>query len=249
VDGLRPEAITATAAPNLRFLAERGAYTWQAQTIPLSNTLPSHVSMLSGYPVTVHRITWDEYLPQKGGINVPTVFSATRTAGLLSVMLVGKQKFGHFKDTTHVDSYWETTRGDDDVANEAIVRLGAPFDFMFIHLPDTDLRGHAKQWMSREYLAQVYQTDAAVGRVLSALPASTTVIVTADHGGQANRHGSATPVDMTIPWIIHGPRVAPGPLTVKVSTVDTAATVAYLLELPIPANATGRPVFEALTPR
>jgi predicted AlkP superfamily pyrophosphatase or phosphodiesterase len=249
VDGLRPDAITATQTPNISSLAEYGAYTWQAQTIPLSNTLPSHVSMLSGFPLAGHRIGWDDYLPAKGSITVPTVFSATRTAGLISVMIVGKHKFYHFQDTGTVDAYVESALGDDDVANAAVARLATPFDLMFVHLPDTDLRGHAKLWMSRDYLAQVSRTDAAVGRILAARPPYTTVILTADHGGQLNRHGSNTPLDTTIPWIIAGPRVFAGPLTTRVNTVDTAATAAYLLGLPIPEAATGRPVFEALTPR
>ena len=65
IDGLRPDAVQQLNPPNLRALREKGAYTWQAQTITPSNTLPSHVSELTGYPPARHGITWDDYLPAK----------------------------------------------------------------------------------------------------------------------------------------------------------------------------------------
>ena len=84
---------------------------------------------------------------------------------------------------------------------------------------------------------------------MSAIPPYTTLIVTADHGGHERTHGTNTMTDTTIPWIVVGPKVVPGMLTVRVNTMDTAATAAYVLGLKLPANATGRPVFEAFTPR
>ena len=61
---------------------------------------------------------------------------------------------------------------------------------MFVHLPQTDLAGHSQGWMSSAYLDAVAGADRAVGRVLAALPAGTTVIVTADHGGHDWTHGT-----------------------------------------------------------
>src|SRR2546426_5247831 len=90
VDGLRPDALIKSGAPNIQALAARGAYTWEARTIMPSNTLPSHVSMLTAYPPEVHRILWDEYLPFRGRLTVPTLFSAARAAGMRTVMVVGK---------------------------------------------------------------------------------------------------------------------------------------------------------------
>ena len=71
------------------------------------------------------------------------------------------------------------------------------------------------------------------------------VIVTADHGGHDTTHGSSLPEDMTIPWIVSGPGIRPGGLTTQVHTMDTAATAAFALGLPLPAEWDGVPVYEA----
>jgi len=135
VDGLRPDALAKSDAPNIQALAARGAYTWEARTIMPSNTLPSHVSMLTAYPPEVHRILWDEYLPFRGRLTVPTLFSAARAAGMRTVMVVGKNKFDYFRDTGAVDVYVVASGGDDDIAARAAAEAQAGFNVMFVHLP------------------------------------------------------------------------------------------------------------------
>ena len=61
IDGLRPDVLTETQAPNILALAQRGAYTFAAQTVYPSTTLPGHASMLTGVEPSVHGITFDEY--------------------------------------------------------------------------------------------------------------------------------------------------------------------------------------------
>jgi len=251
IDGLRPDAVLKSATGNIQALAARGAYTWEARTIMPSNTLPSHVSMLTAYPPEVHRILWDEYLPARGRLTVPTLFTAVRAAGMRSVMVVGKNKFDTFKDTGAVDVYLVASGGDDDVAARAAAEAQSGFNLMFVHLPEVDLSGHAKSWMSPTYLDRVVHADQAVGRLLAALPWWATVILTADHGGgsRANNHGSEAACDMTIPWIVSGPGTLRGyRLGTAVHTTDTAATAAWLLGVDLPPGITGEPVIEAFAP-
>ena len=119
-------------------------------------------------------------------------------------------------------------------------------DLLFVHLPDVDVNGHSNGWMSDAYLTAVRRADVAVGRIVSSLPADTTVIFSADHGGHLSEHGSSQASDMTIPWIIAGPRIAQGRrLSSTIRTVDTAATAAYVLGFPLQPGAAGRPVLEA----
>jgi len=247
VDGLRPDAFDETTVPNLLGLTRRGAYTWKAQTVFPSTTLPAHASMLTGVLPSVHGITWDDYTPEKGNSAVPTVFALARTAGLRTVLVAGKEKFKHLDVAGTVDAFVLTTRGDADVANEAIVQVQAGFDLMFVHFPDTDLAGHASGWLSPAYMATLTAADAAIGRLLQALPSETTIIVSSDHGGHGATHGSSDAVDMTIPWIVAGPRVtAVGKeLTTSVRTVDTTVTALYLLGVTAPASAAGAVVKEA----
>ena len=246
VDGLRPDALQQVNPPNLRALLAKGAYTWQAQTITPSNTLPSHVSELTGYPPARHGITWDDYLPANGAIKVPTIFIAARKAGRRTALVSGKEKFNTLRDTAEMDVFVGGTRSDADVADQAVAQLYAGVDLLFVHLPDVDLSGHATSWMSATYLDKVAKADEALGRIMNALPENTTLILTADHGGHASIHGTADRLDMTIPWIIAGPRIRQGyAITAPVSTLDTTATAAFLLGLTLPADITGKPVMDA----
>jgi predicted AlkP superfamily pyrophosphatase or phosphodiesterase len=245
VDGLRPDALLQAGAPAIMGLAHRGAYTWQAQTVMPSTTLPSHASMLSGFTPRAHGITWDDYRPEKGVIAVPTVFTAARVAGLRTVLVAGKEKFRQL-DVPGMVQRFDLCAGDDqEVATRAVGEALAGFDLMFVHLPQTDLTGHARGWMSYAYLDAIANADRAVARVLAVLPEGTTVIVTADHGGHDFSHGTTQATDMRIPWIVAGPRIPARALTRSIVTTDTAATAAWVLGLSLSGGATGRPVLEA----
>jgi predicted AlkP superfamily pyrophosphatase or phosphodiesterase len=247
IDGLRPEALTEANTPGIFALAQGGAYTLSAQTVYPSWTLPGHASMLTGLEPIGHGIDFDEYR-ETFLLKSPTIPALVHAAGKRSVMVVGKDKFKQLNVGSN-DGYVCALRGDDDVANEAIVQTANGFDFLFVHFPQVDTVGHASGWMSPEYLAQLRQTDAAVSRLVGSLPAWTTIILTADHGGQLKSHGTQQKLDMTIPWIIAGPRVVHrGPLTRAIRVVDTAATVLGLLGLPPPRDAVGRMISEPFEP-
>jgi predicted AlkP superfamily pyrophosphatase or phosphodiesterase len=246
IDGLRSDAVQQFIPPNLSALANKGAYTWRARTITPSNTLPSHASMLTGYLPARQGVTWDEYLPANGPIKVPTIFLAARKAGLRSAMVAGKEKFNTFRDTAEMDVFVGGTRPDADVADQAVAQLYTGVDLLFVHLPDVDLSGHSTAWMSTTYKDRVAKADEALGRIMRALPENTTLILTADHGGHGSRHGTNDSLDMSIPWIIAGPRIREAyALTGAISTMDTAATVGFILGLTLPIDLTGKPVLEA----
>lgn len=250
VDGLRADAAAKTELPNLRALAARGAYTYAARSVTPSETLPSHASMVSGEEPKVHRITqdWDDYVPAKGFIAVPTMFSVAKAAGLRTVMVVGKKKLQHLAPPGTVDTFVLAERGDADVANEAVVQAGAGFDLLFVHFPDMDLTGHASGWMSPAYLEALARVDEALGRVLAALPPETTVILTADHGGKGFTHGRDIPEDTTVPWIVAGPKVARrGEIASRVKQIDTAATALWAFGLSLPSGCAGAVVQEPFT--
>ncbi|MGH2521530.1 MAG: alkaline phosphatase family protein, partial [Anaerolineales bacterium] len=246
IDGLRPDALQMASAPNILALAQRGAYTFEAQTIFPSVTLPAHAAMLSGYPPEAHGLTWNDYRPAEGHIRVPTIFSIAQEAGWRTAMVVGKEKFAHLALPDSVDAYVFARQGDQDVANQAITQAQAGFDVMFVHFPNTDYFGHLFGWMSERYIAEISNTDEAVGRLLAAFPEDTTVILSSDHGGHGLTHGANIPEDMTIPWIIAGPGVlADHALTTPVNTMDTAATALYTFSLSLSPGAEGKVVYEA----
>ncbi|HEY0707605.1 MAG TPA: alkaline phosphatase family protein [Polyangia bacterium] len=247
IDGLRPDALFLARTPHLMGLANRGAYTWQAQTILPSYTLPSHASMLSGMPAEQHGIFHNDGGP--GFITVPTVLGVAKAAGKKVVVVVGKDKLGQLTPPGCCDVFRLAATSDDAVVAAAVAEVAAGFDLMFVHLPDVDYAGHAWGWMTRLYLSKVLAADNAIGRLLAALPPQATVIATADHGGEWYTHGSSLPEHRTIPWIIAGPGIAPGRrLAAPIATIDTAATVASVLGLQLGSDVPAVPVLEAWMP-
>ena len=100
----------------------------------------------------------------------------------------------------------------------------------------------------------VKRADGAVAQVLRAAnesfgPGNYTVIVTSDHGGHGRDHGSADPRDMTIPWITWGEGVQRGGDLGAIRTMDTAATVLWLLGIDEPNGWVGNAVAAAYTPQ
>lgn len=249
-DGLRPDAIALASMTNLLTLMESSAYTLTAQTILPSVTLPSHVSMLSGLCPDAHGVYWNEYIPENGFALGVDLFDIAHTAGLRTVMVVGKEKLRQVTLPESTDVFIFDDHGEANLAKAAVAEIEQGFGVMFVHFPSADYTGHEYGWLSKMQLKALQTGDAALGQLLVALESSglrtsTLVIVSSDHGGHKKSHGSDLPEDLTIPWIISGPGVLPGPLSSFVHTTDTAATAAYMLGLPIPAEWNGRPVNEA----
>ena len=255
IDGLRPDAIAASGARNLQRMMREGAYTLRARTVLPSLTLPSHTSMLTGVPPTVHGITWNyEQVENAGTVQLPTVFDLAQSAGKTTAGFFGKAKFRHllrrdaprFRMAPHGNDLWAAPRITQEVQD--YLRHRRP-DFVFVHLTDPDIAGHSVGWMSAPYRFAVRRADAAVGRIAAAATraydGNVVVIVTADHGGHGREHGTDQDVDVLIPWITWGRNVRPGEITAPVSTMDSAATALWLLGVPRPENWTGQPVESA----
>lgn len=259
VDGLRPDAIERFRATTLRRLMREGTWSFRAQTILPSKTLPSHTSMLTGVDADQHGITWNsDEVEDHGHVDVPTVFGLAKQRGFTTAAFFSKTKFHHLEAPNTIDyvrspggglldSRWYADRTEREV--ERYLRSeGAAPNMMFVHIGEPDYAGHVFGWMGRVYGNAVRRADAAVARVLEDAEArlgrgNFTVIVTADHGGHDRTHGSSDPRDTTIPWIVWGRGVAAGAaLADGIRTMDTAATALWLLGVDAPAAWVGVPV-------
>lgn len=250
IDGLRPDAIALAPMPTLMKLMESSAYSLTAQTIRLSATLPSHASMLTGQCPDKHGVDWNDYLPEKGFALGTDIFDLAHASGLQTAMFVGKEKLRQVTEPSSTDIFKFINDRDLIVTENLITNFPSDFRLLFIHFATTDDMGHVYGWLSGEQLSVIYRADQAIEKILAELDArgirdETLIIITADHGGHDTSHTSGYPEDMTIPWIANGAGVVPKQLTAQVNTVDTAATVAYALNLQIPSEWDGVPVYEA----
>jgi predicted AlkP superfamily pyrophosphatase or phosphodiesterase len=250
IDGLRPDAIALAPMPNLQALMQTGAYSLTAQTIFPSATLPAHASMLTGLCPAKHGVDWNDYLPERGYAKGTDLFDLAHAAGLKTVMFVGKEKLSQITEPASLDVFRYINDRDVVIAQRITEEFPLDFGLMFVHFPTPDAMGHAYGWMTPQYISVVQHADEAIGTLFkdlddNGLRQDTLIIVTADHGGHNQTHGSRMTEDMTIPWVVSGPGVRPGPLTSPIQTTDTAATAAWALGLPRPAEWDGWPVFEA----
>ena len=254
-DGGKPAVMQQSQMPVLNGMVSQGAHTWNAQTIFPSITLPSHTAMLTGVGPAKHKILWNDWVPSKGLVTVPTVFQVARERGYTTALFAGKPKFRHLNIAGTLDEFQIPEYSAQTVANAAAKYIVEKKpNLCFVHFPDSDGAGHKYGWGSSQQIQSFADEDAALKTLRDAvkdadIEGDSIFILTADHGGHAKTHGSNSPDDMTIPWIAWGKNVKIGyTITAPVTTYDSAATALWLLDLPVPANWDGKPVESAFAP-
>lgn len=253
MDGGKPEVMLQSPMPVTMDLAAKGAVTWQAQTVFPSITLVSHTSMVTGVGPYAHKVMWNNWVPQRGLVPVPTIFQLAKDhGGIRTAAFAGKEKFNHLNTPGHIDDF-----GVIDIPPQPFARVIAAYiverkpNLCFIHFADSDSAGHAYGWGSPEQIEMFGEQDKAMKILLDAIEAAgikdeSVIIISADHGGHDKVHGTKMPEDMTIPWIAWGKGVKQGhTIGAEVTTYDTAATALWLLGVAIPAEWDGKPVTEA----
>ncbi|MDX2153352.1 MAG: alkaline phosphatase [Bryobacteraceae bacterium] len=259
-DGLSPDGLRKAKVPHIDKLREAGAWTYRARGVMPTVSSPNWASMIMGAGPEQHGVTTNDWMPDKypfppvctgpGGI-FPTVFGLLREQRPAA-------KIGIFHDwggfgrlvEKGVANRLENPKGPQETVRRALEYLKeASPALLFIHLDHVDHAGHEKGHGTREYYASVEEADRLTGEIVRAAPAGTVFLLTSDHGGVGKKHGGETLAELEIPWILSGAGVKRGELSIPVSTVDTAATVAQLLGLQPHPCWTGRAVREALASR
>jgi arylsulfatase A-like enzyme len=251
-DGLRPDALMGVRPPVHEAIMKKAAYSLRARTIRRASTLPSHAAMLSGFDVKEHGLFWNSWHPERGYIQVPTIFDAAEKSGAGAAAFVGKNKLEHIAHPGSVDVFSRPGYFCKKVVEEAaryFVEKRPQIEF--IHFSDPDDLGHSDGWMSDPQLEAIRHTDRCLATLMEQVDAAgldkeTLFIISADHGGHGHNHDGKIKEDRLIPWIAWGPGVRAGHrIDAEISTTDTAATALWALGYPLPKGAIGRPVLEA----
>ncbi|MBN8581381.1 MAG: alkaline phosphatase family protein [Anaerolineae bacterium] len=249
-DGLRPDAIDQAPMPNLMELSANGAYSYtSATTIDYPATSPSHASMLTGLCMEDHGVIYNKFFMYMGYAQGPDIFQLAHEAGLRTVMIVSKDKLRQLAEPETTDVF-EVAYGEPAIERAVLPQIEEGFGLMFIHFAGGDNRGHKYGWMSGEYMKVLREGDEVLGNIIQSLKdnglfETTLIIVSADHGGHDKNHIGTIIEDFRIPWIAHGPGIVPQELTRLIFTMDTAATAAHALKLPLQEEWDGIPVYEA----
>ncbi len=266
-----PAGIEKADMPVLKSMASEGAHTWDAFTIVPSLTLPAHTSMLTGVGIQKHQVDWNDLVPEKGLVKVPTIFSIAKREGFVTAMVVAKNKFRTLDLPGSLDAFILPSDPDSSAVAAAFAAMVGKLkpNLCFIHFGEPDVAGHAHGMFSPEKMKALAQSDEALAAIVKAIKDAglldtSVIILTADHGGhdrtpeeneqmakagkpaQPGTHGSSSPEDVTIPWIAWGKGVRKHfTITAPVVQYDTSATALWLLGIPLPESFWGRPVTSA----
>jgi predicted AlkP superfamily pyrophosphatase or phosphodiesterase len=255
MDGVRPDAIHATPTPTIDRLAANGSYTWNARTVMPSSTLPCHTSMMRGVAPERHGITSNTFHPIVRP--VPSLLEAARAAGRRTAAFYNWEQLRDLAapGSLHVSiMHGECTGPESDtfIAEQAVAAIRRfNLEVIFLYLGWPDECGHKHGWMSAPYLEAISHADTCLGQVLNAIQETgyaenTTTLLISDHGGHDRTHGTDSPEDMTIPWVLHGPTILPGQkLSTSVNIYDTCVTLAHILGLPPSREWEGKVITEA----
>ncbi|MCD4684874.1 MAG: alkaline phosphatase family protein [Anaerolineae bacterium] len=255
-DGCRPDALAQAHTPTVDVLRRAGAYTWSAQTVVPSWTLPTHMSMFRGVSPEKHGVQDNKFRVSANAF--PSIFDVAHQAQLKTAMFYSWEELRDLSAHGSLDaSYYRNCAIDSSTVDRAIAEQAATHlaaeqpDLTLVYLCESDLVGHEHGWMSPHYLTAIERMDRALGCVVDTLEqahllAHFTCLVLADHGGHDHTHGSAAFEDTTIPWLLSGKHVKRShEIQTPVRIIDTAATIAHLLGLTVPAVWDGQPVWDA----
>jgi predicted AlkP superfamily pyrophosphatase or phosphodiesterase len=249
IDGLRPDGLELADTPTLDRLAASGVAARRVRTVMPSVTLPCHVSLFRGVTPGRHGITSNTWTPPARP--VPGLIEEIRQAGLHTASFFNWENLRDLSRPGSLDGsfFLDNNHTVDGSGDLELARLAAGWlsanevHFSFVYLGCTDSAGHAEGWMSPAYLGTIANADRCIAEVLDVLPPDTTVIVTSDHGGHDQSHGTELEEDMIIPLILHGPGLNGGrEIEGEVQITDIAPTVLEVLSLERPREWIGRPL-------
>lgn len=238
--------------PTLDALRSQSSWTFFAQDALPTSSSTNWCSMLGGNPPDVHGVlsnTW-----QRGdSIIPPTLFSIARDEYPMS-------QIGLLYDWSGLGRLIE-----DDIANvkyspgDAAQTANAAIDFIsankplltFIHLDACDGAGHGYGWGSEQYIQALESVDGLVSNIVEKLIDEgmwdyTALLISSDHGGEDDTHGSDTLLERAIPFILRTPQTNGHKIKQEVRIWDVAATAAALLGIVHPSYWVSSPVYEAI---
>lgn len=249
IDGLRPDALMAATAPNLKNLMANGCWTENASASAYTVSGPGWSDILCGVWPDKHNVV-DNSFTNPRYTQYPHFFKrlkearpAIRTAHYSSWQPIDATILG--STSVNYRRFIDYTQnGDARLSAEAAALLRTTnIDIMFFYFADVDIAGHNYGFSpySPEYRNEIEQTDAQLGQLLSALRTNSNyanenwlIIVTTDHGGTLDgSHGRNEPAHRRIPFIISGLTSARGKLYTTVNQVDVPAIACAHLGIPV----------------
>lgn len=269
VDGLAAESIRMAPAgdlPNIHFLMDHGSWTLGKRSVMPSASAINWASMFNGLPTEMHGFyNWNSLrgvIPStsdNGRGIPPTIFDLVRDQHPKAETgcVYDWDCIGPLADTTVMDyhKFIKTYQGEEVlITPEDYTKLAVDYiigkkpELFVFYFGFIDNVGHNSGWYSPEYMQAQRDLDKGIGLIIQAIRDAgilddTVIILTSDHGGTGKGHGGFTLLELETPFALYGKKIRQGfEIPVPVMQYDTAAIIADLLGIKIPADWRGRPV-------
>lgn len=268
IDGVRPDRLLEASTPNLDALASEGSYTSSAWTTTPSVTLAAIPAIVTGAAPEAHGVT--DWL---GEIRAETLVEVFVEAELTTFIIGAGAILGGYSSTWNIehDLLWGDSgdpEAEEKYTDTAIDSFKEERPF-FVHLynPIPDRTGHSSGEDSDEYRQAIERADHSIGRFIDTLKEldvyeESLIVLTTDHGFTGFSHSGGNPTDMQVFSIWRGPGIRRGYVMsnnvyvpagttydetyVAHHIVDISPTIAALVGVRPPANATGRIIAQIL---
>ena len=255
IDGCRSDGLEQAKTPNIDHMIENGSHSLNARTVTPSITLPAHFSIFTSLPPIAHNVLTNTGFPQPSS-TARSIIDVAKDYGKKTAAFYSWEQFRNLSVPGSLDYSYFMNSGSVESRDIEVAQAAAGYlnsrcpDFCFIYLEGTDIAGHRSGFMSMEYLDAIETADTALGIILNELERANlsdcySIILHSDHGGINNHHLENTPEVMTIPWIALGPEVRQNYIIAdKVNIIDTAPTLASLMDIPVHQTWQGRVISE-----
>lgn len=210
LDGMRSDMVTQDM-PYLNSLLgnPETSYTLDMLSLVQSETMPSHISMVTGLSQEHHGFYANDVTNSTPILTSKTVFDYASEQGYSYFAFVTKEKLLYLlggKTGPNI-VFEEALSGDiiDDIDN--LVETNTENVFVFIHLRDMDNYGHTYGWYSIIQKEAAKVLDQNLNLLISDFEQEFILyeryfIITADHGGEGTQHSNGCPACRTIPLIV-----------------------------------------------
>ena len=255
IDGCRSDGLEQAKTPNIDHMIENGSHSLNARTVTPSITLPAHFSIFTSLPPIAHNVLTNTGFPQPSS-TARSIIDVAKDYGKKTAAFYSWEQFRNLSVPGSLDYSYFMNSGSVESRDIEVAQAAAGYlnsrcpDFCFIYLEGTDIAGHRSGFMSMEYLDAIETADTALGIILNELERANlsdcySIILHSDHGGINNHHLENTPEVMTIPWIALGPEVRQNYIIAdKVNIIDTAPTLAGLMDIPVHHTWQGQAISE-----
>jgi predicted AlkP superfamily pyrophosphatase or phosphodiesterase len=261
LDGWGAYSFEKADMPNVKKLAQNGAYTLKKRSVLPSSSAVNWASMFMGACPELHGYTeWGSKTPElpsrvTGKNNIfPTIFQLLKNKVPQAEIgcIYDWEGIKYLVDTLSIDYYAQSP--DYKIVPEGLCDMALNYIshkkpvLAAILFDEPDHTGHKDGHDTPEYYTTLTRLDGYIGKIIEAVKNAgmyeeTIFIITADHGGINKGHGGKTMLEMETPFIICGKNIKKGlHFDESMMQYDIASTIAHIFDLSQPQVWIGRPM-------